>query len=84
MMTPTIGFNYEEIEERVAGSDKKLMAGFWDVGGNEATQIVYNAICQGIRFQAVLFVVDVSEEVESIYGRTRFMHKGNNEKKALS
>lgn len=44
-VTPTIGFNYEEIEEKIIQTDKKVVAGFWDVGGGEATQLVYTAIC---------------------------------------
>ena len=75
-MTPTVGFNYEEIEEKIMTADKKVVAGFWDVGGGEATQLVYTAICQGIRFQAVLFVIDISEEVDTVFGGIKKTAKG--------
>ena len=43
-LMPTIGFNYEEIEEKITQTEKKSVVGFWDVGGGETTQLVYTAI----------------------------------------
>jgi len=39
-MEPTVGFNFEEIEEKILETDKKAVAGFWDVGGGETTQLI--------------------------------------------
>lgn len=37
-MTPTVGYNYEEIESNTEESGKRAVAGFWDIGGGEASQ----------------------------------------------
>ena len=43
-MEPTVGFNFEEIEENIIQTDKKAVVGFWDVGGSETTQLIQTAI----------------------------------------
>ena len=47
-MTPTEGFNYEEIELEDSWSEEGAGAGFWDIGGGDANLHVYKSICQGI------------------------------------
>lgn len=67
-MKPSRGFQYEELNE---SESSKNVAGFWDVGGDEACQQAMSAIIQGVRFQAIIYVIDVSSEVVSVEGGTR-------------
>lgn len=72
-MTPTVGFNYEEIEVEGHniinhGKDGKAVAGFWDVGAGEGGQQAYEAIRSGVKFQAVLIVIDITHEAKSVFG----------------
>ena len=65
----TVGFQYEEISYFL-DKDKKQenFCGFWDVGGNEACMSVMQAITQNIKFNAIIFVIDITNSIKSRYG----------------
>lgn len=69
-VNPTVGFQYEEITIPL-GKDLEATAGFWDIGGNEACMAVMQAITQNIKFGALIFVVDVTNEIKTKYGGIR-------------
>lgn len=61
---PTIGFQYEEIKN----SQENYTVGFWDVGGGDACRMTTHGLLQNVRYNALLFVIDISEDIKSIYG----------------
>ena len=65
---PTVGFQYEEVEASTGQGNDKPKAGFWDVGGSEACMNVMQAITQNVKFNAVLIVIDITQEIISRYG----------------
>lgn len=64
----TVGFQYEEVEATTGQGNDKPKAGFWDVGGSEACMNVMQAITQNVKFNAVLIVIDITQEIISRYG----------------
>jgi len=83
-VNPTVGFQYEEISFDVRKKGKKeeelATAGFWDIGGNEACMAVMQAVTQNIKFNAMVFVVDITNDVNSRFGGIKFKDKGGNKK----
>ena len=83
-VNPTVGFQYEEIQFDVRKKGKKepeiATAGFWDIGGNEACMAVMQAVTQNIKFNALVFVVDITDDIMSRYGGIRYKEKGGNKK----
>ena len=79
---PTVGFQYEE-SSAVLGTETKT-AGFWDIGGGEASQMTLQAITQNVRFNAILFVINITDEIQSIYGGIRMQTAFNPEVRLLT
>ena len=81
---PTEGFQYEQ-ERLPAGTDGEKVCGFWDVGGGKSSQMILSAITSNVRFNAVLCVIDISEDVVSVHGGVKVHNNfGNSENRLLS
>ena len=44
------------------------LVGFWDIGGSDACKTILPSILQNIKFSAIIYVIDISKEVKSLYG----------------
>lgn len=71
-MKPTQGFQYEEMRDQ-----NEVKLGLWDLGGDEACQQILPAILQAVRFKALIFVVDISDEVDGLEGGINHFHGKN-------
>ncbi|CDW81367.1 adp-ribosylation factor-like protein 14 [Stylonychia lemnae] len=65
--TPTIGFNYEEIQ-----SERGDRAGIWDVGGSASTQMVISSIYKNVYFSGLLYVMNIDDPEHINIARKEF------------
>ena len=58
----TTGFQFEEV--RSGDGANAQVVGVWDIGGNQATQMVLQQIYQLVRFNSIVYVIDPEKPVQ--------------------